>query len=200
MAFRWRADDGPTLNADLVALWFFRGFGPVLLRNPIFLWFFRGGPGPLSSLWIRAWHVNDYGDNVTDDEHDEWPPCSLFISITTENGYQNNYYFISNEKRWLMSFLLVNKVIQLIFLALLAKLRGLRKHRDHRLAAGIIKTYDPVLSLFWMKKSKEDKYWILIGKQSIAGRACFLTKNVRTNQKYIRTQHWIGEPQFPQDQ
>ena len=22
MAFRWRADDGPTLNAGLVALWF----------------------------------------------------------------------------------------------------------------------------------------------------------------------------------
>ena len=42
MAFRWRADDGPTLNAGLVALWFFRGSGPVLLRNPIFLWFFRG--------------------------------------------------------------------------------------------------------------------------------------------------------------
>ena len=25
MAFRWRADDGQTLNAGLVALWFFRG-------------------------------------------------------------------------------------------------------------------------------------------------------------------------------
>ena len=33
MAFRWRADDGLTLNADLVALWLFRGSGPVLLRN-----------------------------------------------------------------------------------------------------------------------------------------------------------------------
>ena len=42
MAFRWRDDDGPTLNAGLAALWFFRGSGPVLLRNPIFLWFFRG--------------------------------------------------------------------------------------------------------------------------------------------------------------
>ena len=35
MALRWRADDGPTLNADLVALWYFRGSGSVLLRNPI---------------------------------------------------------------------------------------------------------------------------------------------------------------------
>ena len=92
--------------------------------------------------------MNDYRDNSTGDEHDEWPPCSLFISIATENGYQNNYYFISNEKRWLMSFLLVNNVIQLIFLALLAKLRGLRKNRDPGLAAGIIRIHDPVRSLF----------------------------------------------------
>ena len=46
MAFRWRADDSPTLNAGLVALWFFRGSGPVLLRNPIFSWFSRGEVGP----------------------------------------------------------------------------------------------------------------------------------------------------------
>ena len=36
VAFRWRADGGPTLNAGLVALWFYRGSGPVLLRNSIF--------------------------------------------------------------------------------------------------------------------------------------------------------------------
>ena len=63
----WRADDGPALNAGLVALWFFRGSGPILQkkiyifcvffsgdpdqyckRNPIFLWFFMGmgGSGP----------------------------------------------------------------------------------------------------------------------------------------------------------
>ena len=47
MAFRWRVDDGPTLNAGLVALWFFKGSGPVLLRDPLFLRFFRGrGSGP----------------------------------------------------------------------------------------------------------------------------------------------------------
>ena len=33
---------GPTLNAGLVAFWFYRGSGLVSLRNPIFLWFFRG--------------------------------------------------------------------------------------------------------------------------------------------------------------
>ena len=30
-AFRWRADDGPTLNAGLVAVGFLRGSRPVLL-------------------------------------------------------------------------------------------------------------------------------------------------------------------------
>ena len=42
MAFRWRADDGPTLNAGLVAA-IFRGSGPVLLENPIFCDFSGGG-------------------------------------------------------------------------------------------------------------------------------------------------------------
>ena len=39
---RWRADDGPTLNAGLVALCFLRGSRPVLLWNSICLWIFRG--------------------------------------------------------------------------------------------------------------------------------------------------------------
>ena len=46
MAFRWRADDGSTLNAGLVAVWFFRASGPVLLRYPIFVVFFQRGLGP----------------------------------------------------------------------------------------------------------------------------------------------------------
>ena len=37
MAFRWCAVDGPTLNADLAALCFFRDSGPVLLKTPIVL-------------------------------------------------------------------------------------------------------------------------------------------------------------------
>ena len=46
MAFRWRANGRPTLNAGLVALRFYRESGPVLQRNPIF---FRQGrcPDPL---------------------------------------------------------------------------------------------------------------------------------------------------------
>ena len=35
LAFRWRADDAPTLKAGFVIL--FRGYGPVLLGNYIFL-------------------------------------------------------------------------------------------------------------------------------------------------------------------
>ena len=44
MAFRWRADDGPTLNAGLVAC-DLRVSGPVLLRNPIFFCNFPWGGG-----------------------------------------------------------------------------------------------------------------------------------------------------------
>ena len=52
MAFCWRDGGGPSLNADLLALWFYRGSRPVLLRDPIFFVFFQGGggPDPLSSL------------------------------------------------------------------------------------------------------------------------------------------------------
>ena len=38
-AFRWRTHDGPTLNAVMVAFWFFRGSGPVLLTKYIFVIF-----------------------------------------------------------------------------------------------------------------------------------------------------------------
>ena len=44
MAYRWRADDGPTLIAGLVVC-DFTGSGPVLLRNPIFVIFRWGGGG-----------------------------------------------------------------------------------------------------------------------------------------------------------
>ena len=48
MAFCWRDDGGPSLNADLVALWFYIGSRPVLLKYPIFLLFLGvGGPDPL---------------------------------------------------------------------------------------------------------------------------------------------------------
>ena len=59
MAFRWRADDGPALNAGLPALWLFSVSRPVLLRNSIFLVIFQGVrtlyPPPPQPLWISAW-------------------------------------------------------------------------------------------------------------------------------------------------
>ena len=51
---KWRADDGPTLNAGSVALWYFRGSGPELLKKHyifvVFLW--QGGRG---SMEIFCW-------------------------------------------------------------------------------------------------------------------------------------------------
>ena len=61
MAFRWWADDGPTLNAALVALCFFRGPRPVLRKkNNCFCDFSEGGGGsrpPVPSSGSA--HVND---------------------------------------------------------------------------------------------------------------------------------------------
>ena len=54
----WRANDDPTLNADLVALcFFFKGPGPVLLRNPIFCDFSGGGGGPVPPSGSAHVHI-----------------------------------------------------------------------------------------------------------------------------------------------
>ena len=55
MAFRWRADDGPTWNAGLVSIGFFRGSGPVAKESNIFV-IFQGVSGPPvpPPLWIRV--------------------------------------------------------------------------------------------------------------------------------------------------
>ena len=63
-AFRWLADDGPTMNAVLVALWFFRGSGPVLIeKKPYIIVIFQRGSGrpvppPPPPLWICACWYN----------------------------------------------------------------------------------------------------------------------------------------------
>ena len=44
MAFRWQDEDGPTLNAGLIAV-IVQGIRTVLLRNPIFLLFSNWGGG-----------------------------------------------------------------------------------------------------------------------------------------------------------
>ena len=59
MTFRWRADDGPTLNAGSLAA-IFRGSGPALLENHIFFVIFQGGRGGegegggRTPLWIHT--------------------------------------------------------------------------------------------------------------------------------------------------
>ena len=55
MAFRWRADDGPTLNAGLKAE-ILDGIWTYIARIPYILVIFQGGLDPLSPpLWIRTW-------------------------------------------------------------------------------------------------------------------------------------------------
>ena len=54
-AFRWRADNGPTLNAGLVACDFSGDLDQYCLE-PLFFVIFKGGGGwthPLFPLWIR---------------------------------------------------------------------------------------------------------------------------------------------------
>ena len=60
MAFRWHADDGPTLNAGLVAA-IFQGSGSVLLESPYIFVIFQGGPDPFVSPSGSA-HVENAAD------------------------------------------------------------------------------------------------------------------------------------------
>ena len=53
MASRWRADDGPTLNAGLIALWFSGDLDRCCFEALCFFVILQGGPDPLSPLWIR---------------------------------------------------------------------------------------------------------------------------------------------------
>ena len=45
MAFRWRADDDPTLNAGLVALLFFQWIRTSIAKKPYIFCDFQGGGG-----------------------------------------------------------------------------------------------------------------------------------------------------------
>ena len=46
VVFRWRADDGPTLNAGSATLCFFQGIWTRIAKKPYILWFFSEGSGP----------------------------------------------------------------------------------------------------------------------------------------------------------
>ena len=94
MAFPWWADEGPTLNAGLVALWFFSRSGPILLRNPKFLWFFSGGgsrpPVPPLDLsmstkipWTGSYvnYCNIYFDGYLGPDMNSLCTLSIYICI-----------------------------------------------------------------------------------------------------------------------
>ena len=106
LAFRWRADDGPTVNAGLVSLWFFRGSRPILLGNPIFC-DCSGGPDPLSPLWIRACLSSWIGQYVHLNEVVAQVPKSLELAhIPLYNVFSNS--LLSNSSLY-RSWCFVNK-------------------------------------------------------------------------------------------
>ena len=62
MVFRWRANDGPTLNAGLIDVILQRIRTRIAKKPYIFCDFSWGGGGggpghPLSPIWICAWHI-----------------------------------------------------------------------------------------------------------------------------------------------
>ena len=67
MAFRWRTDDGPTLNAGFVAV-IFQGILISIAKKPYILGIFQGGGSgpPAPSLWIRTCICSTSGDQDDD--------------------------------------------------------------------------------------------------------------------------------------
>ena len=61
MVFRWRADDGTTMNAGLVALRFFQGIRTSIAKKPSFLIFRVGSNPPAPS---GSSHVSDVSTHV----------------------------------------------------------------------------------------------------------------------------------------
>ena len=55
MAFYWRSDDGPTLNAGLVAFWFSGDMDQYYKETLYFCDFSGEGSDPPPPLWIRTW-------------------------------------------------------------------------------------------------------------------------------------------------
>ena len=77
MAFRWRADDCPTLNAGLVALWFFR-----ITRKPYEFVIFSEGV-----LWIRQWaHMSTFTFS--------WSPAHHYPLIVSSCSGAGNVCFV----------------------------------------------------------------------------------------------------------
>ena len=93
--------DGPTLNAGLVALWFFRGSWPVLLINPIFCDFSGGGGSGSPVRPPPLWHRTLWCQDITHiyDTFSMWQhmlgiiQCihmykSLYFPVSTSNNHR----------------------------------------------------------------------------------------------------------------
>ena len=96
MAFRWRAEDGPTLDGGLAALIFFRGSGPILLKNPTFLQFFKGGGGanPLCPLWIRPCNLTKL-ETIQGPFHVSSPAWYVFaVKVSKFDLYPTNAKYV----------------------------------------------------------------------------------------------------------
>ena len=59
LAFRLRTADDPALNADLIALSFFRGSGPRIAKKPYIFVIFQGESGPLSPSGSAHVYMSD---------------------------------------------------------------------------------------------------------------------------------------------
>ena len=100
MVFRWQADDGPTLNAGLVAMWFFKESWPVFLRNPVCLWFFCGVRTPCPPPpWIRAWQKMSFNVNDID--------CILSPQLSTNCGLGLNMWVVNAYCKHILSHILI---------------------------------------------------------------------------------------------
>ena len=86
MAFRWRADDGSTLNAGLVDVWFFKESGQViLLRNPIVLWFFRRVRPPAPPPPSESTHATDVCIAESWESYEVQPLVSTWCASSNSN-------------------------------------------------------------------------------------------------------------------
>ena len=100
MVFHWQADGGPTLNAVLVALSFFRGSGPVLLRNLINCDFSGGGvqtpcPSPLDQGMCIQFNIlfasNTVVVKTVDSDSATTRNWKMNISLSYENPKAINF-------------------------------------------------------------------------------------------------------------
>ena len=103
MVFRWRANDGPILNAGLVALRFFRDPDQYCLKKLYFCDFFRGGGAnplfpPLDLRMSVDWDLKHQLTRTDTKEHDHEIPQSQTLVYLCRLLHQENNTFNKSEK------------------------------------------------------------------------------------------------------